>query len=125
MRGNRFWYPVAFTAAYVAVWVGLHFMGADNPWIDRIIVGEIALCALFAVMAMSIATKRWTVRGLGIWGLMSAIVLIYGTSQVIQAGVWDTSPDALRNLWRAILAVAGPCMLYGYWVWWRSEDGDE
>ena len=124
MKNNRFRYPAYFTVVYLAVWAGLHLLGADNPWIDRVIVGEIALCALFAVLAMSIATKRWTVRGLGIWGLMSAIVLIYGTSQLIQIGVWETSPDMLRNLWRAILAVAGPCMLWGYWVWWRNEDGE-
>ncbi len=121
---DRLTYPALFTAAYLATWAALHLLQADNPWIDRVIVGEIALSALLAVVAMSAATKRWTVRGLGIWGLMAAIVLIFATTQLIAWGVWEASPDLVRNLWRAMLAVAGPCMLYGYWTWWREGDGD-
>lgn len=125
MKTNRLTYPALFTMAYLIVWAVLHVARVDNPWVDRVIIGEIALCALFAVVAMSIATRRWTVRGLGIWGLMTAIVLIFATSQLVEWQVLDATPTIVRNLWRAVLAIAGPCMLYGYWSWLREGDEHE
>lgn len=121
---NRWIGPALSALAYAAVWAILFAYGAENPWIDRIVIGEIALAALFAAITMSTTTKHWTVRGLGIWGLMAAIVLIFAAAQLIDAGVWDETPVHVRNIWRAILAVAGPCMLWGYWSWWRQGDGD-
>lgn len=123
---GRFKPPFIFLSASLVVYAVLAVFalnGVESPWIDRIIVGEIALTAGYAVYAMFSSTFTWTVRGLGIWGLLLAIVLLYGTSQLVEWGfVPSPTPWFIRNTWRSMLAVAGPCMLYGYYYWRKRKE---
>ena len=123
---GRFKPPFIFLSASLVVYAVLAVFalnGVESPWIDRIIVGEIALTAGYAVYAMFSSTFTWTVRGLGIWGLLLAIVPLYTTSQLVEWHVVSSPvPWFIRNTWRSMLAVAGPCMLYGYYRWSRQKE---
>ncbi len=98
----------------------------SGPWIDRIVVGQIAIVAMFTVASMSLKTKRWTIRGLGIWQFMAAILMLYTVSQLMEFGVLSRPvPQWLINTWRAPLVVGGSFMLYGYYRWTRGTAWDD
>lgn len=128
--------------AVAAVWSLLMVYGKENPWIDRLITGEIAVCGFFAAILIVRYTPKITVRTLGVFGLMVAIVLIFVAAQLLAAGIFgDPTPTALnqtlpdfpnmpkpatvpywlRSTWRSILAVSGPCLLVGFYEWWHAE----
>lgn len=140
-RDNAIRYLGFWVAAVASVWSVLMLYGKENPWIDRVITGEIAICALLSVLVIFWYTPKWSVRTIGVFSLMAAIVLLYTASQALDAGVFGppfhaaelppgaphppTIPYWWRSLWRSMLAVAGPCLLWGFYHWWQFETDRE
>ena len=122
---NRAHYLPLFVLASVLVWLLLLTVRADNPRLDLFVYGEIALAAAIAVTIMVWNTRKWTVRGLGLLGLMLAIMLLYTPGLLRELSLMhDMTPNWFTQFRRALLIVSGPCLLYGFWVWWHEEDGD-
>lgn len=118
---------------YVALELVRRFV-YDGPWIDRLVVGQIAIVAGYSVYAMSSETKVWSIRGLGIWGFMAAILILYTASQLAEWGAIERPVEPwIVNIWRSPLVVGGSFMGYGYYRWrqgraWddvRKKDGNE
>lgn len=116
--------------AVLLVWAFLLTIRADNPWVDLVIFGEIAITAFVVAFLMFRYTNDWTVRGLGIFGLMTVIFLLYGPSFGQQIRLWGPEPPAniptylpdwFVQLRRAIVAVSGPCLLWGFKQWWEEN----
>jgi hypothetical protein len=111
---------------YAALTMIHYWYGYQGPWIDRVIVFEIFLTALYTVTAMTFKTELWTRRGLGIWGFMGAIVVSYVVSQGIEWGYLSFPvPQYIVNLYRSPLALGGLFMLYGYYRWTRHDGWDD
>lgn len=121
------WFAYLSGCLWAALTMIYTWYGYEGPWIDRFIAFEISLTALFTVVAMAWKTEQWTRRGLGIWGFMGAIVLLYIASQVREWGlVTGPLPPIVINTWRAPLFLGGLFMLYGYYKWAQDDswDGD-
>lgn len=124
------WLPqVYFIYLSVCMYIALELVRRyvyDGPWIDRIVVGQIAVVAAFTVSSMSLKTLAWTIRGLGIWGFMGAILILYSATQLVEFGALNR-PVAqwIVNIWRSPLVVGGSFMLYGYYRWTRGTAWDD
>jgi hypothetical protein len=121
--------PLYFMSISVVIYIFLavlELMGMNSPWIDRVIVFEIFTTALFTSIAMIVGTDRWSLRGLGIWGFMFAIVISYIASQMVLWGLLSLPlPFYISNIWRSMLALAGPLMIYGYYRWTQGRALDD
>lgn len=136
-RDNAVRYLGSWGAAVAAVWSLLMIYGRENDWVDRFIFSEIALCGLFACYFIIRYSPKLTVRVIGVFSLFAGIVVLYTAAQLLDLGVWGTPPRFttpppdtevaavvpywLRSLGRSMLAVAGPCILWGYYRWWNEE----
>lgn len=130
---NRKQFLGSWVIAILLVWVFLLTFRADNPWIDIFIFGEIALAAVGVVVLMFRYTSNWTIRGLGIFGLMLVIFLLYGPQLGQWLGFWGPPPprniptylpDWFVQLRRAIVVVSAPCLLFGFFQWWKENIGE-
>ena len=120
------WVSYLNVCLYVALTMIYYWADYRGPWIDRLIVFEIFLTALFAVLAMAVGTSRWSRRGLGIWDFMGAIVVSYIVSQAIEWGYLSIPlPQYVVNIYRAPLAVGGALMLYGFYWLARGKAWDD
>lgn len=122
---GRYRPPIYLLLASLVVYAILFALGErglERLWVDRAIVAEISLSAAFAVYAMGTSTPKWTIRGLGIFGFMLAIVIYHIAIQFAEwRAVRLALPFYVVNIWRSILLVSGALMLYGFAVWARSS----
>lgn len=121
---NRFSHPVRFIALVTVIWWLMLLVADRVPKIDLWIGGGIALACGTAAIIMILGTQRWTTRGLGLLGLMVAIVLLYLPLPLRELGLMGASPEWFIHLRRAILIVSGPFILIGIWQWFQRGDGD-
>lgn len=129
---NRKKYLGGWAVAILIVWAVLLTIRADSPWVDLIIFGEVSVAAVGVVVLMFRYTDDWTVRGLGIFGLMLTISLLYGPQLGQHLRFWGPPPPAniptylpaeFVQFRRSIIAVSAPCLLYGFVVWYRENIG--
>jgi hypothetical protein len=136
-RRNAIQYLGLWLAAVAVVWSALMAYGRENPWVDRFIIGEIAVCGALAIIFIILYTPKFSIRTIGILSMFTGILILYVAAQMLAAGFWGDIPPAkelppgtqlppmvpywIRSLGRSNLAVAGPCILYGYYYWLRYE----
>lgn len=136
-RDNAVRYLGSWVASVAAVWCLLMIYGRENEWVDRFIFFEIALCGAFACYFIIRYSPKLTVRVIGVLSLFSGIVVLYVGAQALDFGAFGEpirsftpppgtpKPAALpcwwRSLGRSMLAVSGPCILWGYYHWWTEE----
>lgn len=121
---NRLWAPLRFIVVVCIVWVVMMAAADRVPKIDLWIGGGIALACGLAAVIMAVGTVNWTTRGLGLLGLMVAIVLLYLPLPLRELHVVGASPLWFIHLRRAILIVSSPFILIGIWQWFRDGDGN-
>lgn len=121
---NRLSHPIRFIALVTVIWWAMLLVADRVPKIDLWIGGGIALACGAAAFIMIAGTRQWTTRGLGLLGLMLAIVLLYLPLPLREVGIMGTSPEWFIHLRRAILIVSGPFILIGIWQWFQEGDGD-
>lgn len=133
-RDNAIRYLGSWLLAVAAVWALLMAYGREEPWIDRFIIGEIAVCGAIGVYFIVRYSPKFTTRVIGVTSLFAGIVVLYVAAQILATGYWgepirqaDPPPGVgvvpywWRSLGRSFLAVAGPCILWGYYHWWHYE----
>lgn len=98
----------------------------DGDPIDPYIVGGIGATLLIVAILMLALSRSWTVRGVGVLYIISAVVVSTLGGLAIQEGYLDAAHiGILLNVQRALLIVGGPMLLYGALCliveWWRCR----
>lgn len=136
-RDNAVKYLGSWLVAVAAVWSVLMLYGKENPWIDRVIFGEIAICGVLVILFILRYTPEFKARNIGVFSMFFGIVVLYLASQLLAAGAFGEPikpayippgiprppviPYWWRCLGRSMLAVAGPLVLWGYYHYVQDE----
>lgn len=123
------WGRLALWCLAVAfVWTGLQFHDATGGD-DINLLTAIGALYFVGVLAMLVATRRWTARGLGLLGTMLADAFLYLSSASASRFGWTwLLSEGRLDIVRALFLVGGSLLAYGLCAWaverWRNRTGE-